>query len=117
MTVYVDDMKAQLGNMIMCHMAADSLDELHTMAHKIGLQRRWFQNKPEHPHYDISMSKRREAIKLGAVEVSQRQMLMLHQGHKPVPLTFDWTCIKCGSRVPSTQEHCPVCNGQGLEEK
>ena len=48
-------------------MIADSLNELHTMADRIGLKRRWFQNKNKnHPHYDISASKRRLALRFGA---------------------------------------------------
>ena len=41
MTVYVDDMKAKFGRMIMCHMIADTDEELHTMASKIGVKLKW----------------------------------------------------------------------------
>lgn len=75
MSVYVDDMRAQYGRMIMCHMVADTLDELHTMADKIGVSRRWFQDNPNHPHYDIALSKRKLAIKFGAKELTSRQMV------------------------------------------
>lgn len=75
MTVYVDDMRARFGRMIMCHMVADTLDELHSMADKIGLSRRWFQCPPKAsaPHYDISLSLRVVAVRFGAVEITQRQ--------------------------------------------
>ena len=43
MAVYVDDMRANFGRMKMCHMIADTIDELHTMADRIGVARRWFQ--------------------------------------------------------------------------
>ena len=37
------------------HLIADSLDELHAFAAKIGLKRYWFQDaKKLHPHYDIT---------------------------------------------------------------
>lgn len=78
MTVYVDDMHltelGRFGRMKMCHMIADSDEELHAMADRIGVARRWFQ-KPgtSGRHYDIAMSKRALAVKAGAVEISLRQ--------------------------------------------
>lgn len=32
MPVYVDDMRAAFGRMVMCHMVAGTLDELHALA-------------------------------------------------------------------------------------
>lgn len=72
MTVYVDDMRARYGRMRMCHMLADSDEELHEMASRIGVARRWHQKADTpHSHYDICMSKRAIAVKLGAVEVTR----------------------------------------------
>jgi ribA/ribD-fused uncharacterized protein len=70
MAVYVDNMKMPYRGMIMSHMTADSNEELHEMAAKLGLNREWFQGLPKHTieHYDISEGKRQQAIKLGAVE-------------------------------------------------
>jgi hypothetical protein len=74
MTVYVDDMRAKLGRMVMCHMLADTDDELHAMADRIGVARRWHQGPPTHDsHYDISLSKRALAVQAGAVEITYRQ--------------------------------------------
>ncbi|MET3517832.1 hypothetical protein ABIC63_005637 [Pseudacidovorax sp. 1753] len=74
MTVYVDNMRAQLGRMVMCHMIADTDDELHAMADLIGVQRRWHQAPPRHDsHYDISLTKRAAAVAAGAVEITWRQ--------------------------------------------
>ncbi len=78
MTVYVDDMHLRLmgsfGSMKMCHMVADSDDELHAMADRIGVQRKWWQRPPQHDsHYDIAMSKREAALALGAIAVTMRQ--------------------------------------------
>lgn len=58
MTVYVDDMRANFGRMIMCHMVADDEGELHAMADKIGVARRWYQGD----HYDIALVKRAKAV-------------------------------------------------------
>ena len=73
MAVYVDSMRAPYHGMIMCHMVADTLDELHTMADRIGMSRRWFQNKSGKPHYDISLEMRALAVELGAIEISWRE--------------------------------------------
>lgn len=75
MAVYVDRAEWPYGRMVMCHMIADSLDELHAMADRIGIQRRWFQGPPKHrtPHYDICKAKRRLAIQHGAIEVNDRR--------------------------------------------
>jgi len=74
MTVYVDDMYrfplGRFGRMKMSHMVADRDDELHEMAAKIGLARKWFQGD----HYDICMSKRSQAIAMGARAVSLRTL-------------------------------------------
>ncbi len=57
-------------------MVADSLDELHGMADAIALPRRYFQNQNDRrPHYDIAMSKRGLAIKLGALPVDERKII------------------------------------------
>lgn len=65
MSVYVDDYNTSYGRMIMSHMTADTLEELHTMAERLGV-RQWFQDK-RIPHYDLCKSKRLEAIKLGVI--------------------------------------------------
>jgi len=72
--VYVDRPRWRLGRMVMCHMAADSLAELHAKAEALGV-RRWFQDKPGRPHYDLSKATRALAIALGAREVSSRVLV------------------------------------------
>lgn len=69
MTVYVDNVQLPFGNMIMCHMWADSLSELLAMADRIGVQRKWLQQPPKASwvHFDIALSKKTLAIKAGAV--------------------------------------------------
>lgn len=78
--VYVDKMQASYGRMIMCHMLGDSVEELHTMADKIGIKRKWFQHKPGGtPHYDICLSKKALAIGFGAVEVDREKVVEIIQ--------------------------------------
>ncbi len=74
MSVYVDNAKNGFGRMRMCHMMADTLDELHAMAERLELKRSWFQPKSS-PHYDICQSKRARAVQLGAIEVDRRQLV------------------------------------------
>lgn len=74
MAVYVDDMKAGYGRMKMCHMLADSDEELHAMAARIGVARRWHQKSgTPQSHYDICLSKRALAVQFGAQKITQRQ--------------------------------------------
>jgi hypothetical protein len=77
MSVYVDQAENNLGRMKMAHMVADTLDELHAMADQVGLKRKWFQDNPDHPHYDLCQSKKRLAISLGAIEINSRQLVAL----------------------------------------
>lgn len=75
MAVYVDDMRASFGRMKMCHMIADSTDELLAMADRIGVARKWLQKAgTAHEHFDIAMSKRALAIAAGAIEISRMDL-------------------------------------------
>jgi len=61
-------------------MLADSDEELHAMAMRIGVARRWWQS-PERTsgsHYDIALSKRALAVQYGAKEVTQRQIASMN---------------------------------------
>mgnify|MGYP001570165364 CR=1 FL=1 len=75
MSVYVDSMRASFGRMVMCHMIADSTEELLAMADTIGVDRKWLQHPGEHlEHFDIALSKKALAVKAGAVEVTMREL-------------------------------------------
>ena len=83
MTVYVDTMQAPFKGMLMCHMIADTEDELHTMAETIGMQRKWYQRD----HYDISMELKKRAIQAGAIEIGVRElaaMVFLQRAGEPM---------------------------------
>jgi hypothetical protein len=76
--VYVDGMKAPYRNMVMCHMLADTTEELLAMADKIGVDRKWLQKAgTAQEHFDICMTKRAQAVKNGATEISTRQLATL----------------------------------------
>ena len=75
MAVYIDDMYknpiGQFGRMKMSHMAADTTEELLQMVDKIGVQRKWIQDKDKaSEHFDISMVYREKAIVAGAIPAS-----------------------------------------------
>lgn len=80
MSVYVDEARHPFGRMMMCHMMADTTEELLFMADKIGVARKWLQ-KPgtTYEHFDISKGKRDEAVAAGAVEVTSRDLGLLMQ--------------------------------------
>lgn len=74
MSVYVDAPIWTYGRMKMCHMTADTHDELVAMADKIGVQRKWIQYRGTwKEHFDICKAKRALAIQHGAVELDRRQ--------------------------------------------
>jgi len=62
----------------MCHMMADTEEELHGMAGKIGLKHRWAQvSRSGVLHYDICQQKRAEAVRHGAIEIGRRKVVEL----------------------------------------
>lgn len=93
MAVYVDEPIHPFGRMLMCHMWADTLDELLDMADRIGVQRKWLQRPPSAwrgddkryaaderlrigmdaswVHFDIAKGKRALAIAAGAIETDR----------------------------------------------
>lgn len=83
MVVYVGTIEYAFGRMVMFHMASPDLDALHKMADAIGINRKWFQNHQYnnrdmmHPHYDICKSKKVLAIKKGAVEINDRELVKI----------------------------------------
>lgn len=82
MSVYVDASIYGFGRMIMCHMIADTPEELHAMADRIGVARRWFQAPPKASfwHYDIAKSKRTLAVKYGAIECDRNAFVAALRG-------------------------------------
>lgn len=73
--VYIDNFNAPFGRMTMCHMVADTKEELLEMADKIGVQRKWIQNEDDwKEHFDICLTKKALAIKYGAKEITWREL-------------------------------------------
>ena len=105
MAVYLDDWRqpARLGPITdrWSHLVADSDTELHAFASRLGMRREWFQHKPDRPHqahYDVPERARPDALALGAVPVTWRQlgrMLRARRGGRaagPGPGTVPSSC-------------------------
>jgi hypothetical protein len=63
-------------------MTADSTEELHAFAERLGLPRRAFQQKRSNPvydHYDLTEELREKAISLGAVALGWREAARLRR--------------------------------------
>ncbi len=77
MAVYVDKSLHSFRGMLMCHMIADTPEELHEMADRIGMARKWYQCDASTPHYDISEGMRARAVAAGAIEVDRRGLVVV----------------------------------------
>lgn len=102
MSVYVDPLFDWGGSATFpwkrsCHMFADDLGELHQLAQKIGMRRAWFQDHRGLPHYDLVGSRRARAVVLGAIEVTQKQMVEFMR----------WRLID--GQTGSFAEHAGIC--------
>lgn len=116
MSVYVDDVEHPFGRMLMCHLWADTLEELLDMVDRIGVQRKWIQGHPtlsfgKHVnaswvHFDISKEKKRLAIKHGAVLTDRygpvihttTQRLKAATETDEIVMLLDKLCIICAKQ-------------------
>lgn len=73
MSVYVDDAVTLWRGRRWAHLMADTLDELHAFADRLGIPRRAFQNKVSGAHYDLPADVREYAIDLGAIPISRHR--------------------------------------------
>jgi len=83
MTIYVDNAHLYLKcslNVPTSHLFADTPEELHEMAKRIGLDRSAFQGDPG--CYDVNATERADAIRLGAKEVTKDEAFKLLQSLK-----------------------------------
>jgi len=59
------------------HLIADTKDELHRFAERLGLKRAWFQDRGRLPHYDLTTDRaKRRALGVGAELVTDRKRFM-----------------------------------------
>jgi hypothetical protein len=102
------------------HLISDQIDptELHNFAEmRLGLHRSYFQEgkdilgrepDPGHDHYDVTVGKRKQAIALGAQDISWRQLAEItmaktqaYRGRRSV----DLSCRLCPACVHPLAEH------------
>lgn len=78
MTCYVDTVRSYPGAGLrfteFCHLLADSRDELHAMADRVGMPRRAFQDHAWRWHYDLPAQLRPLAVAAGAREVTMHEV-------------------------------------------
>src|SRR3546814_5085278 len=94
MTVYVDDAVTLWRGHRWAHLMADTLDELHDFAARLGIPRRAFQDKTSGAHYDVTAQLRERAIALGAMPISRhaaralmRRVIAMGRAHVWTPVT------------------------------
>lgn len=93
MAVYVDNMVARYGRMKMCHMLADTTEELLEMADKIGVARRWLQHAGTYrEHFDICLAKRALAVKAGAIEITMKDVGKMLVQRRRQYNNWLWSC-------------------------
>ncbi len=78
MACYVDTARAYPGAGLrythFCHLLADTQDELHEMAERLGIPRRFFQDHPWRWHHDLPAHLRAKAVELGARELTLHEV-------------------------------------------
>jgi hypothetical protein len=72
-TVYVDDAVWPWRGERWAHLMADTLDELHEFAQRLGRPRVSFQDKLSGCHYDVTAQMRERALAMGAVAISRHR--------------------------------------------
>lgn len=95
MTAYVDELvdhptgaiqpTARRWGHTWCHLFADTVEELHEFAARIGMKRAWFQGHHNAlPHYDLIPSRRKAAVRAGAQEARLRDIIAAKRREEPI---------------------------------
>lgn len=146
MAVFVDDasIAATVGRHTSrwSHLTADTREELHAFAARLGLRRSYYQHRPEaNPgsfaaqgwHYDLTSGKREQALRLGAVACTSRELHAVILMRSPATLArraqrarmaadadkvCDWPPPGCGDPVwfaPTESGRQQVLNHDGTD--
>ncbi|MGW7617359.1 DUF4031 domain-containing protein [Streptomyces antimycoticus] len=126
MAIYVDEIRdytliakaRRLRHTHWCHLTADTEEELHAFAKRLGLRRSWFQKKSDRDyrwHYDVTPPKRAQAVKLGAVEIDRHGVVALMDarraaaGLEPSGVVFQRALDRSASKHDEAAEVGPRC--------
>jgi hypothetical protein len=75
-TAYVDDARIPWRGRTWSHLVAETAEELHLAAERLGLRREWAQDKGRLLHYDLPEHLRARALELGLAEpISCRELV------------------------------------------
>ena len=81
MAAYVDPVRhypwARWSVKHWCHLTADTEEELHELATRIGMPRDRFQEHAYRWHYDLTVERRVLAVEFGALEITTREMIRI----------------------------------------
>ncbi len=80
-TVYVDELRVTARTpkwpfTMSAHLLADDVADLHEFALRLGLKRAWFQSGST-PHYDLTASRHKLALELGATRLDKYELVAL----------------------------------------
>lgn len=100
MAVYVDNLRDYgWRHGPSCHLIADSVEELLEFAVSMGLKPEWFQPKSS-PHFDLTVEGRGIAVRHGAVEIDQRQLVRklreLRRGRLAIEIRTELSAAEIG---------------------
>lgn len=110
MTVMVDEIRVYGNAKHVCfrngsaHLTADTEEELHAFARRLGLRREWFQPRSS-PHYDVTPKKHARALLLGVALVPAREQARARIAGRAVGLGPLWAVW--GGRAPGGW--CQLC--------
>ncbi|WP_088649699.1 DUF4031 domain-containing protein [Marinibacterium profundimaris] len=103
MAVYVDNMHltemGRFGPYRMCHMLADTTEELLAMADRIGMDHKWIQKAGTvHEHFDIPTYRRRMAVLYGAIEITMIEAGRIVSARRKAPGNTYAAPVRAGAR-------------------
>jgi hypothetical protein len=87
MAVYLDDSRIRGRGREWSHLIADTTEELHAFAARLGFERVRFHGNPTRPwkdHYDVPEAERQRALQLGARPISRREAVAMMRAKRLV---------------------------------